>query len=73
MPSADDNDNDAASMRSSTSQAVRFTAPRAGAYVLKRDGAIFDGVSLLERQGVDVWHRCRAQSSVPWRKWIRRC
>ncbi|WP_407078730.1 hypothetical protein [Xanthomonas sp. WHRI 10208] len=52
VPSADDNDNDNdnASMRSSTSQAVRFTAPRAGAYVLKRDGAIFDGVSLLERQ-----------------------
>ncbi|WP_115552989.1 hypothetical protein [Xanthomonas arboricola] len=30
-PSADDNDN--ASMRSSTSQALRFTAPRAGSNV----------------------------------------
>ncbi|WP_082473541.1 serine protease [Xanthomonas arboricola] len=29
---------------------MQFTAPRAGTYVLKRDGAIFDGVSLLERQ-----------------------
>lgn len=75
VPSADDNDNDndGASMRSSTSQAVRFTAPRAGTYVLKREGAIFDGVSLLARQGVDVWHRCRARSSFPWRKRIRRC
>ncbi|KLD72527.1 protease [Xanthomonas pisi DSM 18956] len=48
VPSADDNDG--ASRRSGTSQTVRFTAPRAGTYVLKLEGASFDGVSLLARQ-----------------------
>ncbi|RFF73886.1 serine protease [Xanthomonas campestris pv. incanae] len=33
-----------------TSQTVRFTAPRAGTYIVKLDGASFDGVSLLARQ-----------------------
>ncbi|APP83527.1 S8 family peptidase [Xanthomonas hortorum pv. vitians] len=43
-------DNDGASTRSGTSQTVRFTAPRAGTYILKLDGTEFDGVSLLARQ-----------------------
>ncbi|QJD66611.1 S8 family serine peptidase [Xanthomonas campestris pv. badrii] len=43
-------DNDGASTRNGTSQTVRFTAPRAGTYVLKLEGAQFDGVSLLARQ-----------------------
>ncbi|OAX88294.1 serine protease [Xanthomonas nasturtii] len=29
---------------------MRFTAPRAGTYVLKLEGASFDGASLLARQ-----------------------
>ncbi|MDC8745838.1 S8 family serine peptidase [Xanthomonas campestris] len=43
-------DNDGMSARSGTSQTVRFTAPRAGTYIVKLDGASFDGVSLLARQ-----------------------
>ncbi|MCW1982817.1 serine protease [Xanthomonas arboricola] len=43
-------DNDGMSTRSGTSQTVRFTAPRAGTYIVKLDGASFDGVSLLARQ-----------------------
>uniref|UniRef100_UPI000D5519B4 S8 family peptidase n=1 Tax=Xanthomonas fragariae TaxID=48664 RepID=UPI000D5519B4 len=43
-------DNDGVSSRSGTSQTVRFTAPRAGTYIVKLDGARFDGVSLLARQ-----------------------
>ncbi|MFA4228714.1 S8 family serine peptidase [Xanthomonas perforans] len=43
-------DNDGASTRRGTSQTVRFTAPRAGTYILKLEGSGFDAVSLLARQ-----------------------
>ncbi|WOB48159.1 S8 family serine peptidase [Xanthomonas hydrangeae] len=43
-------DHDGVSVRSGTSQTVRFTAPRAGTYIVRMDGASFDGVSLLARQ-----------------------
>ncbi|MBO9741471.1 S8 family serine peptidase [Xanthomonas axonopodis pv. begoniae] len=43
-------DNDGVSTRRGTSQTVRFTAPRAGTYILKLEGSGFDAVNLLARQ-----------------------
>ncbi|MFO3707178.1 S8 family serine peptidase [Xanthomonas codiaei] len=43
-------DNDGASTRVGTSQTVRFTAPRAGTYIVKLEGPRFSGVSVMARQ-----------------------